>query len=88
MNINAVTTTLYTTRGDMDVEEWKNELKVNMTFRGWVVSLENDEMISFEIPCVDGGRRWRDYYYDNRRFIDYNPDQKINLVRKKDPEND
>ncbi len=63
----------------MNQDEWEEKIIKYMTESGWV--LQEDKQDSLNFGFVEGEKHWmRDYDKKTHRFIQFDGNQKINLV--------
>ena len=66
----------------MEYEDWKQKIIEYMTKGGWNLDRDNETTLGFQFP--EGDALWiRDYDKKTRRFVQFNGNQKINLLVKK-----
>jgi hypothetical protein len=67
-----------------DQKEWEEQTKALMVSEGWELDLDSETKLGFCFKMCDGSKYNRDYFKDTRSFVQYDPEQMINLVSTKE----
>ena len=63
----------------MDQTKWESSIKKRMENKGWTFDHDTESTLGFSF--VEGEFHWmRDYNKKNRRFVQFNGNQIVNLV--------
>jgi hypothetical protein len=66
----------------MDQVEWEKSIKEYMINRGWTCDCDNEKTLGFKF--IEGNHEWiRDYNKRDRRFVQFDGNQRVNLVSTK-----
>lgn len=67
----------------MDQVEWEARVKSWMLEGGWEMDYDNETTLGFSFK--EGDYHWmRDYNKKSRRFVQFDGNQRVNIVSKKD----
>lgn len=66
-------------------DDWEKAVSEHMTKGGWIKDRDDVKTLGFSF--IEGDKHWmRDYDKKTRRFVQFNGNQKVNLICKKQEE--